>query len=180
MKFNVLFWCLGFFFFDMLIYTAEQGEWAEQQHWVLNAGAQEACDKKLFRTGSTRLGGQATYMGTSVLFYIIGLGFGTSYSLLEVDCGDFVRTHWAKKIARAVLGCALAEGIYELFIGAFPEKGTFLTRFCFEGIVPQFIVPFIIYGPFQVFCQWIGLVDRDSAADEGADDNDEAQDKNEG
>ena len=48
-------------------------------------------------------------MGTSILFYIIGLGFGTSYSLLQVDCFDFVRTHWAKKVGRAFLGCGLAE-----------------------------------------------------------------------
>ena len=108
-------------------------------------------------------------MGTSILFYIIGLGFGTSYSLLEVDCFDFVRTHWAKKVGRAFLGCGLAEGIYAIFIDAFPGKG-FLTRFCFEGVFPHFLVPFIVYGPFQVFCKWIHLVDTDSGAEEGGED----------
>lgn len=165
MKFIVLFWCLGFLFFAVLLYVAQQDHWADQQYWVINASDQADCSAKLFTRGATRLGGQDTFMSTSILFYIIGLGFGTSYSLLEVDCFDFVRTHWAKKVGRAILGCALAEGIYAIFVSAFPQKSTFLTRFCFEGVFPYFLVPFIVYGPFQVLCKKIGLVDADSAVE---------------
>ena len=38
MKFIVLFWCLGFFFFGVLLYTAQLDHWADQQYWVINAG----------------------------------------------------------------------------------------------------------------------------------------------
>ena len=88
-------------------------------------------------------------MQSATLFYIIGLSFGTSYSLLEVDCFDFVHTHWAKKLLRAILGCALAEGIYAIFSQLITtQSSTFLTRFCFESVFPNFLVPFITYGPF--------------------------------
>ena len=99
------------------------------------------------------------------MFYIIGLGFGTSYSLLEVDVFDFVHTHWLKKILRAILGCSLAQGIY-FFFGYFnSNESTFLTQYCFNGIFPYFLVPFTVYGPFQVLCKIIGLVDIDSSND---------------
>jgi len=44
------------------------------------------------------------------------MGFGCSYSLVEVDCIDFVKTPLKKKIFRGILGCCLS----------------ILIRFCFE------------------------------------------------
>jgi hypothetical protein len=40
------------------------------------------------------------------------MGFGTSYSLVHVDCLDWVHTSLLKRIARGVLGCAIMAGVY--------------------------------------------------------------------
>jgi hypothetical protein len=47
-------------------------------------------------------------MWTSILFYIIGMSFGCSYSLLSVDCIDWVKTSLKKRIARAAIGITIA------------------------------------------------------------------------
>jgi hypothetical protein len=47
-------------------------------------------------------------MWTSILFYIIGMSFGCSYSLLTVDCIDWVKTSFKKRLIRAVIGISIA------------------------------------------------------------------------
>lgn len=143
-----MFWCLGFFLAAILIYTTLEDDWGNKQYWIINAVDQKSCEELLFTPGASKLGGQSTFQQSSNLFYIIGLGFGTSYSLLEVDVFDFVNTHWLKKLARAILGCALAQGIYFIFEYLTNKEGTFLTRYTFNGIFPYFLVPFTVYGPF--------------------------------
>ena len=50
-----------------------------------------------------------------MIFYIIGLGFGTSYSLIEVDQLDVVSTNWKKRIVRAIIGIGISVVIDEVF-----------------------------------------------------------------
>jgi hypothetical protein len=47
-------------------------------------------------------------MWTSILFYIIGMSFGCSYSLLTVDCIEWVKTSFKKRLIRAVIGISIA------------------------------------------------------------------------
>jgi len=46
-------------------------------------GNENCYDKKV--GDIRRFGGEFTFFETSKIFYIIGLGFGTSYSLVKVD-----------------------------------------------------------------------------------------------
>lgn len=93
-------------------------------------------------------------MDTSIIFCIIGICFGTNYSLTDVDTLDFVKTRWYKKIIRAGLGVAISEGIYHIFYEVVPKeyKIAYLTRFVIEGAIPHLLVPLLIYGPFITFC----------------------------
>ena len=54
------------------------------------------------------MGLDETFMWTSILFYIIGMSFGCSYSLLSVDCIDWVKTKLWKRLVRGIIGVGLA------------------------------------------------------------------------
>jgi hypothetical protein len=43
------------------------------------------------------------------------MGFGCSYSLVDVDCIDWVKTRIIKRIIRAFIGVFLAVGFYISF-----------------------------------------------------------------
>ena len=50
-------------------------------------------------------------MDTSIIFCIIGICFGTNYSLTDVDTFEFVQTRWWKKLIRGLLGAGIQEAI---------------------------------------------------------------------
>ena len=119
----------------------------------------------MVKSDAIELGSTMTFHKTACLFYIVGLGFGTSYSLTEVDCIDWVKTNWMKKIFRGVLGCGIAELIFWSFNYLYnnaiksSSQDSVLAKYCFTGAFPYIIVPLLIYGPFLVFCQRDNLVD---------------------
>jgi hypothetical protein len=89
------------------------------------------------------------------------MGFGTSYSLIYVDCLDWVHTGLFKRIARGFLGCLI---IYGLFYGlhsipCFDNP----TRYFFHYALPALGLSLFIFGLYPILCQNIGLVDSDSS-----------------
>lgn len=84
------------------------------------------------------------------------MGFGTSYSLVHVDCLDWVHTSMTKRIIRGLLGCAIALGIHTAF--QFIPCNDNPTRFFFLFALPAMILSFFIYGIFPIICMKIGLV----------------------
>ena len=86
------------------------------------------------------------------------MGFGCSFSLVEVDCIDWVKTGWKKKVVRSVLGVALLVALYE-GITFWDYGNNEITIFFFKAAVPMFVSSFVLYGPYLVLCQKMGLVD---------------------
>ena len=88
------------------------------------------------------------------------MGFGCSFSLVEVDCINWVKTSLSKRILRTILGGAIAIGIYFMFhaIGNQLEDQP-LQFYVLNQLLPSFFIPFVIYGPFLVLCQKLKLVD---------------------
>lgn len=84
------------------------------------------------------------------------MGFGTSYSLVHVDCLDWVHTMIHFRILRSVVGGAIVGTVYWLFtlIPAHDNP----TRYFFHFAVPALLLSFFIYGLYPVFCLKIGLV----------------------
>lgn len=117
------------------------------------------CRELLFTIGATRLGEYETFRWTAILFQIVGISFGTSYSLMSVDCFDWVKTVWWKRLIRGILGLGISYGMFEVFdlIGNLQNERTF--NYIFDMVVPFTVVPLFIYGPFQILCKKIGLVD---------------------
>lgn len=78
------------------------------------------------------------------------MGFGTSYSLVYVDCLDWVHTILYLRIIRAVLGMTLALVIYFLLL-LIPASDN-PTRYFFHYVMPYMLISFFIYGIFPVIC----------------------------
>jgi ABC-type Co2+ transport system permease subunit len=86
------------------------------------------------------------------------MGFGSSYSLVEVDCIDWVKTSLKKRLIRTFLGALIAIGMYSFFkLIAFSENP--VTSYVANQLIASFIIPFVIYGPFLVLCKRLRLVE---------------------
>ena len=70
-----------------------------------------------------------TFKSHAILFYIVGLGFGCSYSLVEVDAMHFVHTPLKKKLLRAAIGTGLFAGILTAFYYMGYQTSEELTNF---------------------------------------------------
>ena len=127
------------------------------QTWVVNV-ADNPCKKDLLESSNNRLGLDQTFFYTSILFFITGMGFGTSYSLVHVDCLDWVHTSALKRIARSVLGCGIVVAVYTAF--QYVPCNDNPTRFFFRYALPALSLSFFIYGLFPIICLRIGLVDH--------------------
>lgn len=89
------------------------------------------------------------------------MGFGTSYSLVYVDCLDWVHTRLWKRLLRGVLGCSITSGMYVVY-NLIPCNDN-PTRFFFRYTVPALTLSFFIYGIYPILCNKIGLIDRSDA-----------------
>ena len=89
------------------------------------------------------------------------MGFGTSYSLVHVDCMKWVHTSLPLRLLRGILGCCIAEGFYILF-QLVPSSDN-PTRFFFHYALPALFISFFIYGVFPIICLKLKLVESDDA-----------------
>jgi hypothetical protein len=121
---------------------------------------EKQCNEEKWIFKAVRLGIDETFLSMGILFFIMGMGFGASYSLSDVNCIEFVKTPLWKKLLRTGLGVGIAVGIFTIFqaIQTHLLKGDDLTYFLIGAAIPNFLASFITYGPFLVFCQYIGLV----------------------
>jgi hypothetical protein len=109
-KFYLFFLCIGLFIVTLVYYNCEIDNWTMPQTWVVNVS--DPCKEDLLKSSNNRLGLDQTFFFTSILFFITGMGFGTSYSLVHVDCIQWVHTSAVKRVLRSILGCGIVTGIY--------------------------------------------------------------------
>ena len=67
------------------------------------------------------------------------MGFGCSFSLVEVDCIDFVKTRLWKRILRGIIGLVLAKSIDFFFDYITPKYANFGEIFIIANCFPRFI-----------------------------------------
>jgi hypothetical protein len=140
----------------MVYYNCEIDSWTMPQTWVVNA-ADETCKKSLLESSNNRLGLDQTFFYTAIVFFITGMGFGTSYSLVHVDCLNWVHTDWKRKLARGLLGTGIAGGAYFAFEQIPCNDNP--TRFFFLYALPALSISFFVFGVFPIICDKLGLVD---------------------
>lgn len=113
-KFYLFFLCIGLFMVALVYYNCEADSWTMPQTWVVYA-TDDTCSEELLASSNNRLGLDQTFFYSSILFFITGMGFGTSYSLVHVDCLDWVHTEFLYRIIRGFLGCGVSAGIFIAF-----------------------------------------------------------------
>lgn len=79
--------------------------------------------------GPNSLGILQTFSRTMIVYFQIGMVFGSSFSLKEVDCISWVKTSLPKRIIRSILGAVIAIGI---FVGCeyIQPKNSFFNVYC--------------------------------------------------
>jgi len=163
---------MGLFIIGVVVLEANMDSWADQQLWIINATANSyddkdgkpgPCKEYLERRGVANLGVQETFVGSCILFYTVGMGFGCSSSLsvAEFDCIRWVKTSLKKRLIRATIGALIATGMYFAF-EQIPWIEDSLTFYFFKRALPYFLIPFIMHGPYLILCQKIGLVDDEA------------------
>ena len=84
------------------------------------------------------------------------MGFGTSYSLVHVDCIDWVHTSLLLRMVRGFIGCAISLGVFYLF-KLIPTNDD-PTKYFFEFALPSLLLSFFIYGVYPILCVKMKLV----------------------
>ena len=129
------------------------------QDWLVNAAYNEKeCSEKFENNANNQLGLNQTFDYTAILFYLIGMVFGQSYSLNYVKPLLWVHTPWHKKILRTILGIGICAGVYWVFWYFAITTTNEPTKFTFVFAVPFLLLSFFTYGFFPIICQKIGLV----------------------
>jgi hypothetical protein len=84
------------------------------------------------------------------------MGFGTSYSLVHVDCLDWVHTSPLLRAVRGLIGTGISVGVFYLFqlIPSNDEP----TKYFFQFALPCLFVSFFVYGVFPILCLKMKLV----------------------
>lgn len=158
-KFYLFFVCIGMFVMSLIYYNSELDQWTMPQTWVVNASYPEKyCKELLLQTSNNRLGLDQTFDYTGILFFITGMGFGTSYSLVHVDCIDWVHTSWPLRLLRSFIGCLIAGVVYYLFT-LIPCNDS-PTKYFFQFALPSLLLSFFIYGIYPILCLRLHLVKR--------------------
>lgn len=78
------------------------------------------------------------------------MSFGVSYSLVYVDCFDWVHTILYIRVIRTIIGAILVTGLYGAFI-VIPADDN-ITKYFFHYLLPCLVGSFFIYGVFPVIC----------------------------
>lgn len=157
-KFYLFFLCLGLFVPVLIYYLQMCDEWISPQMWLDNSTyPEDQCIKVLFKHSQNRIGLDQTFNYVSVLFFIVGMGFGTSYSITQVDCLDWVHTGTLKKVIRGVIGCSIIYGI--TFGCRSIETNDEATIFVLHNAFPALICSLFIFGIFPAICLKVNLVD---------------------
>jgi hypothetical protein len=142
---------------SLIYYNSELDQWTMPQTWVVNASEPNAqCRDLLLETSNNRLGLDQTFYYTAVLLFIIGMGFGTSLSLVHVDCLDWVHTKAWLRLVRGLLGSGLAVGAYQLFL-LIPCNDN-PTKYFFQFALPCLLLSFFVFGVFPILCLRLKLV----------------------
>jgi len=107
---------------------------------------------------NNNLGVNGTFEKCSILFSLVGVVFGQTYSLNYVRPLLWIHTPLWKKLIRTIIGLSIAAGFNYLFFLFVKSSNDVATRFFFGRACPMFIMSFFIFGLYPIVCNKIGLV----------------------
>ena len=89
--------------------------WVQHQNWMTNVIDNQKKVAPNSKMNYIQLGNRSTNLQNNLLFFIVGAGFGVSYSMTKINVLDWNRTSWPKKAIRMIIAGAVQSGIYYLF-----------------------------------------------------------------
>lgn len=107
------------------------------------------------------MGVQYTFQNHFSYYFIIGISFGCSHNLADVNGIEFVKTGATKKFIRTVIALIIMGLLLYLSeeVVSILDNYT-IEAYLFKAFMGMFL-PFFIMGPYTLFCQIIGLVQNE-------------------
>jgi len=138
----------------VIYYNCELVTWRVEQQWVMNALSNKAC-----LTGPSsstaldfRIGIDYSFLDTSVIFSIIGAGFGCSFATTTIENILWSETVVWKRFARAFIGVGIMIGTFSLFSLVPQQEHT--TDYVFANALPHLISSFLVFGIVPVLSKY--------------------------
>ena len=114
--------------------------------------------KSLLKKSALYLGWEATLNDRLVIIWLVGMVFGTPFSLEYIDISEFIKTPMHKKIIRGILGVCFSLLLNFVFHKISNLYSDSLSQFIFGEFFPKMISSFFLYGPFLIICDKIHLI----------------------
>lgn len=92
------------------------------------------------------------------MFFIVGAGFGVSYSMTKINVLDWNRTSWPKKAIRMIIAGAVQSGIYYLFEYFIIISRNGAETFFYKASC-RLLQGYLVLGPLVLLFVKIGLID---------------------
>ena len=73
--------------------------------------------------------------------------------MTKIDIVDWVHTRRSLRFLRAILATSIAFVIEQFFVEMIPDADWLVT-----DIIPELTIGFVIFGPFVLLCERIGLI----------------------
>lgn len=161
LKITILFYGFLIMIITQIIGDGADETWSEKVVWIINTSAKEGnCSALIDNRKAGFVGLENTRNQEGNMFYVYGLAFGMPFSLEYVDFIEFVLTPIWKKCIRGLLAFGLSLCILAIFQFTIdlPGNNDHTYHLLMFNILPNFLVTFIVSGPFIIVCQYLGLV----------------------
>ena len=112
----------------------------------------------------TNLGNGDTFNLSAIIFYLIGICFGTSYSMTEIDLIAWINTKRRFKLIRTLIGAVTSIGVTQLF-KLIDKQSENVTDYFFFNALPQLVTGLLVYGPLPKLCVKLGLIQKKEEAE---------------
>lgn len=111
-KFQMFFACLLMFTLYSLFYMTVNDQWDIPQNWIINASFNsDRCQGIFNQRANNRLGTNQTFDQIGILFFMVGMVFGQTYSLNYVRPLLWVHSLLWQKVLRLILGASIGGAI---------------------------------------------------------------------
>ena len=178
-KFKLFFLCLFLFILVIIYFNAALANYKDDHQWILNTLNEWDNDDSY----EYRMGIDFTFDDTSVIFSVIGAGFGASTATKTIENILWSETSLVKRLLRGIIGAAVIVSIF-LITNLIPHEDH-STKYFFLLLLPHLTAAYCAYGLVPIFSNKIGLVNRGSddasisirTASYLSDDNNESENK---
>lgn len=115
-KFYLLFFVMALFLFGAVLVSGMDDVWVQNKTWMVNViDSSKQC--QIDNNHSyTLMGSSYTFNKSAQLFFLVGMGFGVSYSMTKVNVLDWINSPVCTKIVRMTMAVLIYISIKLVFL----------------------------------------------------------------